>query len=86
MPSIHSYGATTFAACPVSARMVRRPLQHAQYPLVWCDDVCSSVYCPHGDHYYGFPRQCRIATEGDSGAQNDKLDTKSGTAQVSSSS
>ncbi|PRD21804.1 UNVERIFIED_CONTAM: hypothetical protein NCL1_50803 [Trichonephila clavipes] len=60
-----------FAARPVSARMVRRRLQHVQYPLAWCYDVCSSVYCPQGDHYCTFPRQCRIATEGDSGAQND---------------
>ncbi|GFT56699.1 hypothetical protein TNCV_1268421 [Trichonephila clavipes] len=37
-----SQGTGTFAARPVSDRTVRQRLQHTQYPIVRCDDVCST--------------------------------------------
>lgn len=38
--------------------------QQAQYPLVLCDYVCSSMNRQHGDHYSAFPWQCSIERDG----------------------
>ncbi|GFW45837.1 hypothetical protein TNCV_4495571 [Trichonephila clavipes] len=47
-------------------------LQHAQYSLVWCDDVCSSVVSRQGGHYFGI-------YYGGSAAPNNKTGYRGGT-------
>ncbi|GFU73873.1 hypothetical protein TNCV_555011 [Trichonephila clavipes] len=31
--------------------------QHSYYPLVICNDVCSSMNCQYGSRYFDFPLQ-----------------------------
>ena len=49
-------------------------LQPAQFPFVWCVDVCNSEACQLGDHYlgFGFLWHCSIEKNGDSGVPNKK--------------
>ena len=53
-------------------------LQHAQFKLIWCIDICSSMDSQLGDPYFGFPWQCSIQRFSDSGALNDKAGYRNG--------
>ncbi|GFU70806.1 hypothetical protein TNCV_3667731 [Trichonephila clavipes] len=60
-------------------REVPYKVEHAQYPLIRYDDICSNVNCQHGAHFCSFPGQYNIKRDGSSGAPYDKTEYRCGT-------